>query len=406
MNDSIKKINYLFICLFIFLNPLIPYNLKIHNNITISDMLLLIIFVLFLVEIISNRQKFKECFYIMLGDKTLFFLVLLFIVMMISVTYAKEKPLALEESLRFFSYIIMYIILSLGYKEEKNFKGFVFSFVASVTCTSIYGVFQKITGFGIPHQYDYKANGVTMVRIAGVFGNPNTLAAFMILAVFPIVMFAIFEKNLKKKAFYSILSVLVIYNAVLTGSRNSLIGLALGFCVLALIYSVKLIVPIVVLGGISMFIPQVMTRLKSINDKNLNEARIKLWKTALKMIKEHPMSGVGNGNYVANYDAYVKKYPELRYADYSRFPVHNSYLKIGSELGAFGEIFFIAAIINVFLKIYATYKKTNIKLKKSFYLGFIASTVAFLFMNFSDNLLFVPAITSFFWMFVAMADRH
>ncbi|AAK80274.1 O-antigen ligase [Clostridium acetobutylicum] len=406
MNDSIKKINYLFICLFIFLNPLIPYNVKIHNNITVSDILLLVIFVLFLVEILRNRQKLKECFYIMLGDKTLFCLILLFIVMMISVTYAKEKPLALEESLRFFCYIGLYIILSLSYREEKHFKGFVTSFVASVTLISIIGIFQKITGMGIPHQYDYKVNGVTMVRVAAVFGNPNTLAAFMILSIFPIVMFAFFEKNLKKKAFYSILSVLIVYNAALTGSRNSYMGLALGFCVLALIYSIKLILPIIVLGGASMFLPQVTSRLRSIDNKNLNDARIKLWKTALKMIKDHPLSGVGNGNYIANYDAYVKQYPELRYADYSRFPVHNSYLKIESELGIFGGIFFVATIVNVFLKLYNTYKKTDIKIKKAFYLGFIASTSAFLFMNFSDNLLFVPSITSFFWMFVAIGDRH
>lgn len=406
MSNKVKKINYFVICLFIFLTPVVPYNMTVHKNITVSDCLLLAIFILFLVEILYNNEKFKECFYIMLGDKTLFCLVLLLLVMAISISYAVDKKLALQETLRFFSYIVLYTILALNYKEKKYFKGFVNSFVASVFVVSVIGVVQKITGIGIRHIYDYKVNGVTMVRISSTLGNPNTLAALMILAIFPIAMMAFFEKNLKIKTFYGVLIVLAIYNMILTGSRNSYIALALGFCVLAVIYSIKFIIPIIALGGVSMLMPRVMNRLVNINNKNLDEARIKLWKTALKMIKDHPISGVGNGNYVSNYDIYVKKYPELRYADYSHFPVHNSYLKIESELGIFGGVFFIAAIINMFLKVYYTYKNSNDKLRRAFYLGFTASAAAFMVMNFFDNLLFIPAITSFFWMFVALGDRH
>ena len=217
MSDKVKKINYFVICLFIFLTPVVPYNMTVHKNITVSDCLLLAIFALFFIEISYNKEKFKECFYIMLGDKTLFCLVLLLLVMAISISYAMmDKKLAFQETLRFFSYIVLYIILALNYKEKKYFKGFANSFVASVFVVSVIGVVQKVTEIGIRHIYDYKVNGVTMVRISSTLGNPNTLAALMILGIFPIAMMAFFEKNLKNKTFYGVLIVLVIYNMILT----------------------------------------------------------------------------------------------------------------------------------------------------------------------------------------------
>jgi len=60
-------------------------------------------------------------------------------------------------------------------------------------------------------------------------------------------------------------------------------------------------------------------------------------RTAFRVIKTHPLVGVGNKNYVINIDTYETR--SLEHWQYQ--PVHNSYLLIWSELGLIGLALFI-----------------------------------------------------------------
>lgn len=405
MRKQLYKITYILICIYIFIVPVIPYNLTIKNKGSVSDLLLLIIFLTFFAALVQKRVNFRDITRCIFSDLFLISMLCLSIIMVFSVLYAKEKSLAVSESLRFLCYFALIIILKTNYTEEIFFKGIKFNYLSSVFVTCIIGLFQFTTGIGLEHKYFYVFNGVNKERIASTFGNPNSFAAFLVISIFPVVMFAIKEKRKLKKGMYSALLILILFNIVLTWSRNAFIGIGLGLLILAAMYSLKFLIPIAALGGISYFIPQISTRIKDIGNSSMNESRIRLWKTALKMIKDHPILGVGNGNYISYYDEYVKKYPQLAYADYKRYPVHNSYLKVETELGVLGGLSFAAVILTALSKIYKTLKHSDSTVKKIFYTGFFASAVAFLFMNLSDNLLFVPQIAVYFWTFVALCDN-
>ncbi|MCS4466779.1 hypothetical protein JTS99_11940 [Clostridium botulinum] len=49
-------------------------------------------------------------------------------------------------------------------------------------------------------------------------------------------------------------------------------------------------------------------------------------------------------------------------------------------------------------------KKSNNTFYKYFYKGFIASLIAFMFMNFIDNFFSAPKVIAFFWISLAVAD--
>ena len=190
-----------------------------------------------------------------------------------------------------------------------------------------------------------------ITRITSTFANPNAFGAYLILIIFPVIMLSIYEKNKTKKIMYVLLSMLVIINLVMTFSRNAILGLGIGLLVLTLIYSIKWIFA---LGGLAIllsFIPSVFQRIVGTFDLHQNELRIKLWKTALYMIRDHPILGVGNGNFVTKYNEYVSKYKELKYYAYKNYPNHNSYLKFESELGILGIASFIGIIITVLFRI-------------------------------------------------------
>lgn len=172
---------------------------------------------------------------------------------------------------------------------------------------------------------------------------------------------------------------------------------------LVVIYNWRVIMAFILLAPIALFLPQVSTRLHDIGNVSQNMSRIRLWQTALKMIKDHPLLGVGNGNFVSYYDQYIAKYPELAWEDWKRYPVHNSYLKVQSELGLAGSISLTGILISAWLTVRKAAKHVSDPFVKSFCIGFLASIPAFYFMNFSDNLLFVPKVTAYFWLMLAVA---
>ena len=90
-------------------------------------------------------------------------------------------------------------------------------------------------------------------------------------------------------------------------------------------------------------------RVREFINNSQNDLRIKLWKIGGRVFKDNPLKGVGNGNSLAYYDIYVKKYPELKCIDHWRYPLHNSYLKVLSELGILGFIPFMGIMVSAFL---------------------------------------------------------
>jgi O-antigen ligase len=241
-------------------------------------------------------------------------------------------------------------------------------------------------------------NGATG-RIESTFGNPNAFGAFLVLALFPCIMMFLQTKNKRGKFIYIILSLLCFTNLMLTLSRNSWLAFAIGMLILIITYNWKFIYMALAGGIIAMFIPTISNRIKQFTDFSQNQGRIKIWSIASKMIKDHPVRGVGNGNFSVLFDSYVKKYPEYWQEFVSSFPTHNSYLKIQSELGILGTIPFICSLVFSFRSILTSMKR-YIGIARNFYNGFLISAICMLILNLFDNILFVPQVASAFWLFV------
>ncbi|MFD3156170.1 O-antigen ligase family protein [Haloimpatiens sp. FM7330] len=400
------KILSFLICVYIIMMPLFQNKINPKIPATYGDLLLAFIFLVYLVKIIfdnRSRKKFSDGFKNFFCDALTISALILVGIMFISVSYAVDKKLALTESIRFLTYIAVYFIIKYEI-DRKDLKVILSSYIISVLLVSLFGILQYFTRINWNPKFKVDYGYGAVVRIHSTFFNPNSLGAFLILAIFPLIMFTITQK--KNRIFYGAVTLIVLLNIILTGSRNALLSLSVGLIALTLIYSRKFIV--LFIGGVigAFCIPEVRHRIFDLFNKSQNESRIKLWQTAIAMIKEHPILGIGNGNYVSRYDEYVKKYPYLRYPDYHKFPTHNSYLKIQSELGIVGIISFLGVLISSLFKVKKFISKTNDKILKTFYIGFFASMVAFLFMNISDNMFFVPQIAVFYWILVAMCDNQ
>lgn len=400
MRSKNKFIYYILIGL-ILLYPVIPQGLNVggtHKIPAFGDIMLLILIVTFLIHIIIFRKEFIHNLMDFFKDFMGISLIILLFIMIISISYAADKTIAITESARFLSFIILYFIIKYSIDKEKV-RGLINSYMVIFTVINIYGIFQKITGYGLLQGYAME-NGV--LRINGTFDNPNTFAAFLIIGIFPVVMYIIRSKYIYQRVIYSILLIMSLCNIYFTGSRNSFLGILVGGIVLALIYSWYFLIGLGAVAIIAFVIPPVRSRILQIAVGD--EGRIQIWRTALKMIQEHPLRGVGNGNFIELYDSYVAKYKYLAYKNYSHYPSHNSYLKIESELGIVGGLSFISIIINTIIKIKKVIVTVEDKKINLFYIGFFASVAAFIFMNLIENLFFVPTVVVYFWIFLAAAD--
>lgn len=393
-----KKILYFLLSVYVFILPIIPTKVmkKINfKNVAGLDLFLLIIFMVYFTSIIfskDSRNNFVKGVKDFFTNPLTLLIMLLAVIMAASIMWSYDKNMAIKETFRFVTYIVLFFIIKYELNSRKQIKGLIITSFSSAIIVCILGIIQFFQGTA--------ANN----RITSTMDNSNNLAAFLILLIFPIIMITIYERKSKNLIAYALVTLLFFIALLMTGSRNSLIGLGVGLIILAIIYNKKLLVLFAGLGGISLFIPQIWSRVKGIFDYTQNDSRVRLWKTAIKMIEDHPLLGVGNGNYVSVYQEYIKKFPELEYVDHKISASHNSYLKVQSELGIIGECTFIAVLLTAFFRIRNTAKLLEYSYYKFFSIGFTAAMVSFYLMNMFDNLFFVPKTTTFFWVFVGIIE--
>lgn len=372
----------------------------------LGDIILLIMFLVYILGMLINRDIRGRFIYGLRNfykDMLGFSIIILFVSMSFSVFYSYDKSIAITESLRFLSYIILYFIIKYEIIDEKSKENMLKIYISISAVLSIMGIIQYLTCIGLDKRliYGYKFGAVRRIPVTLI--NPNNYGAYLILAIFPVLLLAIKEKKLSKKIIYAVIFMMLLTNVFLTNSRNAWLGFGLGCLVLIIIFSWKLVLIFGGVGVLGLFIPQIFKRLNQIFDSSQNIARIKLWKIALHMIKDHPVFGIGNGNYASLYDKYASKYPELRNGNYTSFPCHNTYLKIQAELGIIGSLSFVGILVSAWLNVKKIISNKN-EFINTFYTGFLASMIAFYFMNVFDNLFFVPKTTTYFWMLLAISQ--
>lgn len=406
MKNLKNNIVFYLLCLYIVLMPLGSNDIKLWKIPLSGESFLALIFLIYIILVIFSkdyRKKLKDNLRYFFTNKFFILVLLLLIYMIYTISFCPGKSEAIRESLRFMTYIgLMFIIIS-EVNNQKRINSIINSFMILLSIQCFIGVLQHFTGFLVGTKFTYE-NYIVKYRIPSTMENPNTFGAFLILFVFPIIMCAIKEKNKNKKILYSSLSVLIIINILLTFSRNAILGLAVGSVLLIILYSIKLIFLFGGLGVILMFIPVVNLRLHEFLDKSQNESRIKIWQCALKIIEDYPIRGIGNGNFFRYYNMYQKNYSEFRITAHEFYSTHNSYLKVWAELGVFGICVFVSLLSVGLYRIKKVVKFLEEGRTKNFFIGFIASYGAFVVMNFSDNLLFVPKCTAYFWIIMGLCE--
>jgi len=188
-------------------------------------------------------------------------------------------------------------------------------------------------------------------RPGGTVGHANTLGRYFVLLL-PTGFFLLLRSD-EKRLLYVITTGLGLMGMILTLSRSAWIGLAFAMAVAFLaqrrsgrakrLYrqgSLGLVVVLLALG--IAFGPSVYRRMVS-PDFGATMSRLTTAKVALRVIRDHPVLGVGMNNYREVLDTYFDPSdPFTRVA-----PVHNLYLLFAAELGLLGVALFLWLMLNI-----------------------------------------------------------
>ncbi|WP_432647187.1 O-antigen ligase family protein [Mitsuokella sp.] len=189
-------------------------------------------------------------------------------------------------------------------------------------------------------------------RLFGPFSSPNTLAGLLVIML-PMVLFGVvkYRKSFLKSSIVLLLfSMIAVFLVVCTGSRNAYGTFIISFFVLSwLIYrhrdtfSLKIIGTVIafICLGIAYASPMIISQRV---ERNIGQdGRVYLMQAGIQIAKEHPIVGIGAGNWGKVYkERFEAQNPNHEQNIQSP---HNIYLHVLDESGIIGLTGFLALFI-------------------------------------------------------------
>ncbi|MEQ1907416.1 MAG: O-antigen ligase family protein [Vicinamibacterales bacterium] len=190
-----------------------------------------------------------------------------------------------------------------------------------------------------------RVDAVGTARVGGTVGSPNGAATYLSLLIAPAIALLLTPARPSLKAAAIVCAALAANALVTTLSRGGWIAVALSLTVFwfaSYRYTRRpLLAPLAALGLAAAVLAfsegTIAARLMS-DDNSSARSRLPLMRTAMKIVRDHPLMGVGPNNYSTAMKDYEAVYGD--WGDFA-FTVHNKFLLVWAETGPGGLITFV-----------------------------------------------------------------
>jgi O-antigen ligase len=245
------------------------------------------------------------------------------------------------------------------------------------------------------------------MRSLGFFQDANLYGGYLVLS-----LAVVAAAGVMKRSKWTIVHLLIIITAILlTASRGALVSLALiSLMALVLIsrWKVRLIVAGVgvVTGSLIVFFgPRRLAWLGRAGDRLVTSAqqvgddsRLKLWAHAISLWKEHPLFGVGIGQF-GRFSLDVLGYGDDDVGQIA----HNTFFSFLAETGIFGILLCVAGLAFLAFRVYRD-QRLDINVRHAFGLGVLAICTEMLTLNL-HNVRFVWVFVGLIWGFTRWKEQ-
>ncbi len=285
--------------------------------------------------------------------------------------------------------------------ERENFiRRLVWALLASGVAVCVIGLYQFFTGDVI------LAQGVA--RLTAVWGSPNNVALY-VGRLLPIALaFALLWRHSRARWLYIALVVLFGATIALTYSRGALllgVPASVLFALGGALWQGKRLSrrawltmgAALALGALALLWFATTARFQSLFQTGTGTGffRVAVWTSAVNMLRDHPLLGVGLDNFLYEYPKYILpdawREPNLSHP-------HNFILDFWTRLGIFGVLLLGALLISFFRRARRNFKTTDVLYARALTLGLMASMVNFLAHGLIDAAYFYVDLAYVFWL--------
>ena len=271
-----------------------------------------------------------------------------------------------------------------------------------------YGLSTSWTGLRL----EYTHLVLSFPRIQATFIEPLFFANYLIFSLSITAVLFVSDQIKMKWYFLAIFFVILLTDFLLTSSRGAAIGLAASFLLILIFklksfWSIKKLIFIISVFAITsgsvlillgpaakQFFVHSQAPIKSTNEPSSQE-RLSNYQLARKAFLEHPIIGLGLGNFGTYYNQQTKTTAPTWRID------NNQYLEILAETGTIGFLAFAGLLVVIFIKSFQAYFISKDKWLKAVILGAICGFMGILVQFNFFSTLYIIYIWAFLGFLVA-----
>lgn len=296
------------------------------------------------------------------------------------------------ETYRWLTAGAIYAIASQALKRRSDLIAVLAATVASVIMCLGVAIVQVVRHSGPP---SFTVGGVT--RAFGAFGEPNPFAAYFEFAALPLVGVAaalVISGAWRREGWLSALAMAAStcgsLGVYFTHSRGGAIGAACGLAAIALVVDRRTRVAVLAVGGVVALTviatgktSVLVERIEAlglgaagpvqVTTENFSvEERLAHWGAAYKMWEQHPIIGVGAGNFNENYRVDT---PVWRFR-IPRGHAHDGYLQAAAQAGTIGLVAYLGLLAAVLVRGLRVVTRASDPLTRGLGAGAVGVTIA------------------------------
>jgi putative inorganic carbon (hco3(-)) transporter len=268
------------------------------------------------------------------GDLNHFVVIALLAVAMLSMTQAQDTPIATTTTLRYASFVFLFFVVSQSVGDHKLQRLIAWTLVISAAVAAVLALDNFVAG----HE-----------NVATLKGTQEDDMGFMLATTLPYAFWLIGERGALRRGVAVVAVGILSTGLVLSFARGAMLAVAVGF-VWQLVVERRhirlLVIGALAAGLAALFVVQSnqsrvssgITLKQQIAAQNVS-TRLQAWDAAANLAADHPLLGIGPGNFRDVYYQVTGRPPgsEPRLA-----VVHNAYLDIAAELGVVAFLLFMA----------------------------------------------------------------
>lgn len=322
----------------------------------------------------------------------------------VAVFWSEHTRVAITElRVMFLEPAVFYLLIRMTMRNPSSLLRLVDALLAAAVLVCLIGLIQFARGEAIITAEE----GVR--RLASVYGSPNNVGLLLGRAIPFLLAYILLPVDRMRRAAASGALVLALLTAVLTQSAGALlIGIPVGMAtVLLLIFRRRAWIPLALFGGagaVGAALAGTSARFANLFDLSTGTGffRLRLWESALMMLRDRPITGVGLDQFLYAYRGHYML-PDA-WQEPSLSHPHNILLDVWTRLGLLGAIWLIGTQMIFWRAGLAAYHRLRAgpPLPLAMVVGALGGMAGLLAHGLIDNSMFVQDLSLIFVMLVAI----